>query len=289
MSPGDGPPQEGSAAEAEKIRFCVANRERLRRFAAKWLAICGVPGSRLSDEDVAQHAIAEVLGRWSTVRQPERYGFTVARRYIYQARREDARFTGSLPTDPDAEPAGPHTVLDQMACRAPWVSVAKLPDPVQAYNERELADEINAAMQSAGLSGMQREAIEWTFRKDRSRAEMAGCLGMAENTVSSHLHRAKTKLKPVLEALGRAALVLLVLLGLLAGGVGTAVAVAQVLEDPSWAALPTAALLIKAVIDLWIQAENDLRPRAAVSRRGQPRRPSGRPGSIRLGRPRRHW
>jgi hypothetical protein len=93
---------------------------------------------------VVQYVVAELLARWTEIREPAQYMFTVARRYVGRARREGGRFTGApAPPGVEADDQGDLDRLDARQMVYPlsrWSSVVpvKLPTGFKGVMTRQV-------------------------------------------------------------------------------------------------------------------------------------------------------
>lgn len=64
---------------------------RLRRFVLKRAREFDLPESALNVDDIVQETFVRVMEKWDTVKQPERYLYTVARRLVVEIAKETGR------------------------------------------------------------------------------------------------------------------------------------------------------------------------------------------------------
>ncbi|WP_433792968.1 sigma-70 family RNA polymerase sigma factor [Actinoplanes sp. CA-252034] len=167
--------------------FVDLHLEALTRFAQSQLARGRVPSGRLQAEDVVQHTLAEVFARWQEIQRPERYMFTVARRFVQRAVREGQRFTGAeLPADADEAGVGLTSSMSMATERA------ARPAEFGAY-DRIVARGLYAALDR--LSGRQRRAVELLHLRGGSREETAAQMEISVGAVSAHRDRGVRKLR----------------------------------------------------------------------------------------------
>jgi RNA polymerase sigma-70 factor, ECF subfamily len=172
--------QQDDGGRGAEARLSTESQEKF--FARYWprllhFLIAQASNSSLA-EDVAADTFLKAWGRWDTLlryERPDSWLFKVA---IRQLRREEAhaRSRGSLAEDPIAMMAD----IEQAAKEDQWVA-----------DNRALTAAIRT------LPRRQAEVITCTLLECTTK-ETAGILGMSEDTVRSHLSRARGKLRVLL-------------------------------------------------------------------------------------------
>lgn len=190
--------------------FVAINMGRLHSYAQGKLTQYRVPSCRLQADDVVNHTMAEVLERWADIRQPQRYMYVVARRFVLQAAHEVGRFTHD-PTTVDQSADFDQLAPDEMT----WTSNRTLPAVEDQACGKVVAQELRAALDV--LTEQQRRAVELVDMSRRSRTDSAAAMGVTPGAVSAHRARALKRLRTRVVHLHDAWYGLVVLLIVVAG------------------------------------------------------------------------
>lgn len=156
-----------SSFASEFTAFFDGHARALRRTAY------GLVGDWGRAEELTQTALERVYRHWATVRTGNPAGY--ARRTLINHFLDEQRWRAELPTDVPPEPSAP-------------------------TSDHALRIDVDRAL--AQLPPQMRAVVVLRFLDDRSVAETADLLGIAEGTVKSHTHHAKQALAPLLASIG---------------------------------------------------------------------------------------
>jgi RNA polymerase sigma factor (sigma-70 family) len=157
--------------------FHARHRPKLLAYITRIYRCWGIPPGRLDPEDVVQEAMTDAWKRWATIKCPEAYTYTVARR---RAGERADQLRSELRVDTAGEPV-------------------ELPQPVDADPTHDAASlgeciaDIDAIL--AELPPNQATATRMRHLGDASAAEIADELGIGPATANVHVYRGTAKLR----------------------------------------------------------------------------------------------
>ncbi|MEW5734259.1 MAG: RNA polymerase sigma factor [Thermodesulfobacteriota bacterium] len=134
-------------------------------------------GDRELSLDIAQESFTRCFARYGSLEDAKPLLFTIARHLVFDNHRRSGREVVR-----EAEPAAP----------------AGAPDPEQALLGKERTRKLFKALE--GLSGPEREALSLAAGKNLSYREIARVCGISEQNVKVRVHRARQKLRKLMEA-----------------------------------------------------------------------------------------
>ena len=162
--------------------LCAAEHTALVRYVGSLLPVYELP-AHLS-EDVVQDAWAALIRQWDGVDRPLPWMYAVVKKIVHRHAEAAARR---------------RRILDSAAARATFGA----PTPTV---ERETVVELYDVLRS--LPQQERAALVLSVLGDQKGKEVAETMGISENTVGVHAHRARKKLRRMLEGIGTLVLIL---------------------------------------------------------------------------------
>lgn len=186
-----------AADDAGFHAFWAAEVSGLEAWAINRLWRYEIPSGRLQAEDVVQHLWVVMYEAWPSITtNPRGYLYRAARNYLYSQLRDQARVAGTGLTPPDGYENWEQTVI-WSSCPVPEGADI----PLLAAEDERLWRVRRARLPAAlsRLSPRQRQAMVGCVAQRRPRAEVAREMGVAVNTISSHIDRGQGSMKKILK------------------------------------------------------------------------------------------